>query len=86
MIIIFSAAAVVILSIIIGKKVIIKRLQSQYEKSLLKGDRKKAVHLGRLYYLSLDESTRKAKGIIDIEAKISDDFRAFNSRHFSFLM
>jgi hypothetical protein len=57
---------------------ITKKLQVKYERSLLDGDRKEADKLGRIYYLSLDEENRKAKGIVNIEEKISDDFRAFN--------
>jgi hypothetical protein len=81
MIIIIVITALLILSFFLAKRIFTKRLQSAYEKSLLKGDKKKADHLGKIYYLSLDEEMRKAKGIIDIDAKISDDFRAFNNKH-----
>ena len=85
MVIIIPGIIVVIISLYFTKKYFTKRLQAIYEKSLLKGDIEKAEQSGKNYYLSLDEATRKAKGIIDIEAKISEDFRAFNSRNFSIL-
>lgn len=44
----------------------------------MNGDREEADKHGRIYYLSLDEENLKAKGIVNIEEKISDDFRAFN--------
>lgn len=85
MIIIILGIIVIIISLYFTKKFFTKRLQAVYEKSLLKGDEEKATQSGKHYYLSLDEATRKAKGIVDIEAKISEDFRAFNSRTFSIL-
>lgn len=85
MILIISIIATVAVSVMFAKRIFKKRLQSEYEKCLLKGDRKKSDRLGKMYYLSLDETTRKAKGIIDIEAKISDDFRAFNNQRFSLM-
>lgn len=60
-------------------------LKAEYEKSLLKGDKVRSLQLGKSYYLSMDEEYRKAKGIIDIELKISHDFRAFNERNSSIL-
>lgn len=85
MIIIVSIIATVVVAAFFAKRIIKKKLQSEYEKCLLNGDRKKSDRLGKMYYLSLDEATRKAKGIIDIDAKISDDFRAFNSQRFSLI-
>ena len=86
MIIIIPIIALLIISFFFAKRIFTKRLQSAYERSLLKGDKKKADQLGKIYYLSLDEEIRKAKGITDIDAKISDDFRAFNSKSFSFFL
>ena len=83
MIIIIPGIIVLAFFLFLIKKFFTKRLQAIYEKSLLKGDEQKAVQSGKNYYLSLDEATRKAKGIVDIEAKILDDFRAFNSRNIS---
>ena len=60
----------------------IKRVQIQYERSLLNADEKKASRLGKVYYLALDDATRKAKGIINIDEKIADDFKAFNEKRF----
>jgi hypothetical protein len=73
-----------VITFFFAKKIVRKILQASYERSLLKGDKKKADQLGKIYYLSLDEERRKAKGIVDIEKKISDDFRAFNSRNHFF--
>ncbi|MDB5224066.1 MAG: hypothetical protein JWN83_2733 [Chitinophagaceae bacterium] len=86
MLIIISAVIILVISLFIAKRIFTKQLQVKYEESLLKGNRKKADKLGRIYYLSLDEENRKAKGVVDIEAKISDDFRSFNSHRFSFLL
>lgn len=86
MIVIISAITLVVISFFFAKRTITKRLQVEYERSLLKGDRKKAGQLGKVYYLSLDEAYRKAKGIVDIDEKISEDFRAFNSHRFSILL
>ena len=85
MIIIISSIAIATIVVLFAKRIFIKRLQAKYEKCLLKGDKKKSAQLGKMYYLSLDEATRKEKGIIDIEAKIFDDFRAFNNRRFLLL-
>lgn len=68
-----------------AKKLFVKRLQHKYERSLMNGDKNKSVEVGKHYYLALDEATRKAKGAADIEAKISEDFRSFNSRNISIL-
>jgi hypothetical protein len=78
---IISITTLLIAGFFFAKRIFKKRLQAAYERSLLKGDKKKADQLGKIYYLSLDEEDRKAKGIIDIDAKISDDFRAFNNKH-----
>jgi hypothetical protein len=86
MIIIISTITILVIALFFAKKFIIKRLQCKYEKSLLNGDRKKAVQSGKNYYLSLNETTRKSKGVVDIEAKISEDFRAFNSHRFPILL
>ncbi|MDB5198634.1 MAG: hypothetical protein JWO92_597 [Chitinophagaceae bacterium] len=86
MLIIISAVIILVISLFIAKRIFTKQLQVKYEESLLKGNRKKADKLGRIYYLSLDEENRKAKGVVDIEAKISDDFRSFNNHRFSFLL
>lgn len=85
MIIIISVLAILIVAVFFAKRLYTKNLQSAYESSLLKGNKEKSARLGRLYYLSLTEQIRKAKGIIDIEAKVSDDFRAFNNHHFMIL-
>lgn len=77
-IIILIIAALVII-FFIAKTILPNRLRVAYERSLLKGDRKKANQLGKIYFLSLDEESRKARGVIDIDEKIADDFRAFNS-------
>lgn len=79
MIIIILAVTLFFIFFYCIKIIITKRIQINYESALLKGDKKKANQLGKIYYISLDEENRKAKGIIDIEAKISDDFRAFNT-------
>ena len=82
MIVIIAAIAIATIAALFAKRIFVKRLQTQYEKCLLKGDKKKSAHLGKMYYLSLDEATRKEKGIVNIEEKISDDFRTFNNHHF----
>jgi hypothetical protein len=86
MIFIIPAIALLITAGFFAKKFFIKRLQRKYEESLLKGDKTKSIEVGKHYFLALDEATRKAKGVVDIEAKISDDFRAFNSQRFSILL
>ncbi|MDQ6756690.1 MAG: hypothetical protein M3004_07120 [Bacteroidota bacterium] len=86
MFIVISVITTLVVVIFFAKRIFVKRLQSEYEKSLLKGDKKKCEKLGREYYLSLDEEMRKSKGIINIEEKISDDFRSFNSHTFSILL
>ena len=85
MVIIILGIIVVIISLYFTKKFFTKRLQAIYEKSLLKGDIEKAEQSGKNYYLSLNDDTLKAKGIVDIEARILEDFRAFNNRNFSIL-
>lgn len=82
MIVIIAAIAVATIAVLFAKRMFVKRLQTQYEKCLLKGDKKRSAQLGKIYYLSLNEATRKEKGIVNIEEKISDDFRAFNNKHF----
>ncbi len=86
MIIVISTITILVIALFFAKRLIIKRFQSEYEKSLLNGDRKKAVQSGKNYYLSLNETTRKSKGVVDIDAKISEDFRAFNSHPFPTLL
>ena len=85
MIIFISVISIVVITAFFAKRLYIKRLQTAYESSLLKGNKEKSARLGRLYYLSLDEEIRRAKGIVDIEAKVSEDFRAFNNHHFMIL-
>ena len=85
MIIIISVIASLVIAAFFGKRLYVKNLQNAYESSLLKGNKEKSARLGRLYYLSLDEEIRKAKGIVDIEEKVADDFRAFNNPHFMIL-
>ena len=85
MIIIISVIAILVITAFFAKRLYIKNLQSAYESSLLKGNKEKSTRLGRLYYLSLDEEILKAKGVVDIEAKVSEDFRAFNNHHFMIL-
>jgi hypothetical protein len=82
---ILLAITIVIVAAILSKIIFIKIIQHRYERSLLKGDRKKSDQLGKIYYLSIDEEKRKAKGIVDIERKISDDFKSFNSRSISLM-
>ncbi len=86
MIIVISTITILVIALFFAKRLIIKRLQCKYEKSLLNGDRKKAVQSGKNYYLSLNETTRKSKGVVDIDARISEDFRAFNSHPFPTLL
>jgi hypothetical protein len=78
MILLFLAIAILITSFSFAKQITRIRLQVSYERALLKGNKKKAAHLGRIYYLALDDESRKAKGIFDIDARISEDFNAFN--------
>lgn len=85
MIITITLLAILVVAGIFIKKLFIKKLQQRYENSLLKGDEKRSKKLGKLYYHSLDENVRKSKGVLDIEAKISEDFRAFNNHHFILL-
>lgn len=68
------------------KRAFVSRIRLRYEKSLMNGDKEKSVELGRHYYLSLSETTRKAKGILDIEEKISEDFRSFTSKHLTLFL
>lgn len=77
------AITIIVVLFFAVKKIFIAQLQINYERSLLKGNKKKANQLGKMYYLSLDEKVRKSKGIINIEEKISDDFDAFNKHYFS---
>jgi ABC-type uncharacterized transport system fused permease/ATPase subunit len=84
MIIIILAIAVVLAGFL-AKKYFVLTLRHKYEKSLLNGDKKKSIELGNHYYLALNEETRKAKGINNIDAKISDDFRAFNDKCLSMI-
>ena len=83
MTIIIATIIFLVLSFVYAKRVFIKKLKSRYEKSLINGDREKADQLGRFYYISLNEDYRKVNGIIDIEAKISADFSAFNNHQIS---
>lgn len=85
MIIFLIVMALTAIAVYLAKKIYFKRLQTDYESSLLKGDRKKSDQLGKMYYLSLNEATRKARGIIDIDARISEDFRSFNQTPFTLL-
>lgn len=78
MILFVLAIAILITSFVFAKQIAQIRLQIAYERALLKGNKKKANHLGRIYYLAFDDESRKARGIIDIDAKISEDFNAFN--------
>lgn len=80
MILLILAIAILITSFAFAKQIAQIRLQIAYERALLKGNKKKADHLGRIYYLAFDDESRKARGIFDIDAKISEDFQAFN-RH-----
>ena len=78
MILFLLAIAILITSFAFAKQITMKRLQVAYESALLKGNKKKAAHLGRIYYLAFDEESRKAMGIFDIDIKISEDFHSFN--------
>jgi len=82
MLLLITSIAIPVIAGFYLKRFLIKNLQQRYESSLLKGDEKRSVKLGKLYYHSLDEEVRVLKGIVDIEAKISEDFRAFNNQHF----
>ena len=84
--VIISIITLLIVALLFTKRIIIKILKEEYEKSLLKGDKKRALQIGKSYFLSLDEEYRKKNGIIDIETKISNDFIAFNSRNSSILL
>ena len=59
------------------KRYFVKNVQIKYEKFLLKGDKQKAHKYGKIYYNSISETTKKSKGVIDIEEKISQDLKAF---------
>ena len=83
MTIIITAMVFLAISFFFAKRIFIKNLKFRYERSLIKGDRKRADQLGKFYYISLNEEYRKANGITDIEVKISEDFSAFNNHHFS---
>ncbi len=85
MLVVITSVAIMVVAGISLKKFLMKNLQQRYESSLLKGDEKRSTKLGKLYYHSLDEDVRISKGIVDIEAKISEDFRAFNNHHFILL-
>ncbi|HUS00163.1 MAG TPA: hypothetical protein VMY77_00465 [Chitinophagaceae bacterium] len=78
MILLILAIAILITSFCFAKQIARIRLQVSYERALLKGNKTKASHLGRQYYLALDDESRKAKGIFDIDARISEDFNSFN--------
>lgn len=80
-----TSIVLMVVTAIFSKRYFIKKLQQRYESSLLKGDKKRSIKLGKLYYHSLDETVRLSKGIVDIDAKISEDFRAFNNHHFILL-
>ena len=80
MILILSLIVTVLIAVFFAKKFFIITLRHKYERSLINGNREKSNQLGKIYYHCLDEKKRKEKGIIDIESKISDDFRSFNSR------
>lgn len=82
MLVFITSMAMLVLTGLFLKKYFIKRIQQRYESSLLNGDEKRSIKLGKLYYHSLDEDVRISKGIVDIDAKISEDFRAFNNQHF----
>lgn len=71
------------ISLFFTKRILIKVLKVKYEKSLLKGDKVRSFQIGKSYYLSLDEEYRRSRGILDIETKISNDFREFNERNSS---
>lgn len=74
-----TSSAVVFLGIyLFCKKAISKKLQAEYEKHLLKGDKKMAVTTGRLYYNTLHPQKKKAKGVVNINRKILQDFKDFN--------
>ena len=85
-IIIICVIALLILSLFIAKRILIKMLKTQYEKSLIKGDKVRSMQVGKSYYLSLNKEYRKTKGIIDIETKIFNDFRSFNESNSSVLL
>lgn len=79
MFLIIFGSLTLLLAGILAKRLFIKRLQHRYERSLLSGDKFKSNKIGKDYYLALDEATRRSKGIVNIDEKISDDFRAFNN-------
>lgn len=77
--IILTSTALVFLSVyFFCRKPLSKKLQTQYEKSLLEGNRKMSVKKGRLYYNTLHPQKKKAKGVVNIDRKILEDFKAFN--------
>ena len=77
MIILISVVALAFVLLYFIKRFFITKLQIEYERSLLEGDRQQANKLGNLYYHSISDTSKKAKGIIDIEAKISQDLKSF---------
>jgi hypothetical protein len=86
MVIIITASVILVIAAYFAKRFFIKSLQCKYERSLLNGDINESLKLGKHYYLALDEATRKSKGVIDIDEKISEDFRAFNAHSFPTLL
>ncbi len=82
-VIIICVIVLLVISLFFTKRILIKVLKLEYEKSLLKGDKVRSLQIGKSYYLSLDEEYRKSRGILDIETKICNDFRAFNDSNSS---
>ncbi len=78
MIILLTVIALPCISLFFIKKLFISQLQIEYERSLLEGDMKQANKLGKLYYHSISETVKKAKGVTDIEDRISQDLKSFN--------
>ena len=63
----------------IGRVVLVKKYKEKYELSLINGDKESAIRTGMQYYHLLSEASMKEKGIIDIENKIIEEFKAYNS-------
>ena len=75
-----TAFAVITFFIImfIVKLIVEKRIKEKYERILLTGDKEKAIHIGKIYYLHVNKATKRSKVVINIEEKILEDLRAFN--------
>ena len=78
MLVLTFTLAIILLLFFVCRKPLSKKLQTEYEKNLLNGNKKMALKTGRIYYNTLDAQKKKAKGVISIDRKIVEDFKAFN--------